>query len=62
MALQNDRRTDPKQQIVQKWRGADWPQDHYSAATFEVKARGQQTRLDVAQADISEFSAELKAG
>ena len=53
----------PDKKIVQKWRGADWPQGHYSTVTFELQAQGQETRLDFIQANIPEdLYADLKAG
>jgi len=53
----------PDKKIVQKWRGADWPQGHYSTVTFELQARGQETLLDFPQADILEdLYADLKTG
>jgi activator of HSP90 ATPase len=27
----------PDKKIVQKWRGSDWPENHYSTAVFELK-------------------------
>lgn len=29
----------PDKKIVQKWRGSDWPEGHYSTATFELEIR-----------------------
>src|SRR5271157_5085266 len=31
--------------IVQKWRGSDWPESHYSIATFEMKKIPGGTKL-----------------
>ena len=36
----------PDKKIVQKWRGADWPQGHYSTVMFELQAQGHETRVD----------------
>jgi activator of HSP90 ATPase len=53
----------PDKKIVQKWRGADWPQGHYSTVMFELQAQGHETRVDFTQADIPEdLYADLKAG
>ena len=53
----------PDKKIVQKWRGADLPQGHYSTVTFELQARGQETLKDFPQADILEdLCADLKTG
>jgi activator of HSP90 ATPase len=40
--------------IVQKWRAADWPKDHYSFITFEFKKKNQGTSMDFTQTDIPE--------
>lgn len=44
----------PDKKIVQKWRGADWPKDHYSHVMFELKKVDRGTRLDFTQTDIPE--------
>jgi activator of HSP90 ATPase len=44
----------PDKKIVQKWRGADWPKDHYSQVMFELKKIDRGTRLDFTQTDIPE--------
>lgn len=38
--------------IVQKWRGKDWPEDHYSVATFEMEPHNEGTKLVFAQTGI----------
>ena len=38
--------------IVQKWRGSDWLEGHYSTATFELKAVGDGTQLTFTQTDV----------
>jgi activator of HSP90 ATPase len=40
--------------IVQTWRGADWPEDHYSTITFSLKQKGKETMLDFTQTEIPE--------
>lgn len=40
--------------IVQQWRGADWPQRHYSVITFKMKRVDRGTRLDFTQTGIPE--------
>ena len=40
--------------IVQKWRGSDWPQGHYSIATFELKKSNSGTKLIFTQTDVPE--------
>jgi activator of HSP90 ATPase len=42
----------PDKKIVQKWRGADWPKNHYSKVIFELKKIDRGTRLDFTQTDI----------
>ncbi len=38
--------------IVQKWRGANWPQGHYSTAIFEFKKIGSGTELVFTQTGV----------
>jgi len=40
--------------IVQTWRGADWPEDHFSTITFALKQKGNETILDFTQTEIPE--------
>ncbi len=40
--------------IVQKWRGADWPKEHYSIATFELEKVKDGTKLKFTQTDVPE--------
>lgn len=42
----------PDKKIVQKWRASDWPQGHYSTATFEFKAVPEGTNLIFTQTDV----------
>jgi activator of HSP90 ATPase len=44
----------PDQKIVQSWRGSDWPEGHYSTATFALKRIGNGTRLTFTQTDVPE--------
>jgi len=44
----------PDKKIVQLWRGDDWPADHYSTITIELKKVDRGTRLDFTQTDIPE--------
>ena len=38
--------------IVQTWRSADWPDNHYSTITFSLKQKGVETILDFTQTEI----------
>ena len=40
--------------IVQKWRGSDWPENHYSTVTFELERAGKGTKLIFIQTDVPE--------
>ena len=42
--------------IVQKWRTSDWPKDHYSIITFEIKEKDGETELIFTQKGIPENS------
>lgn len=44
--------------IVQKWRAADWPYDHYSTVTFELTASETGTDLHFSQIGVPEESVE----
>ena len=39
-------------EIVQEWRGADWPEGHYSTVTITLKGSGSGTRLMLSQKGI----------
>jgi len=53
----------PDKKIVQKWRGADWPEGHYSTVTFELTKQGNKTVLRFTQTGIPEdLYADLKDG
>ena len=38
--------------IVQKWRGSDWPEGHYSKTTFLLKKIPEGTKLIFTQKDV----------
>ncbi|MBI4163662.1 MAG: SRPBCC domain-containing protein [Candidatus Aenigmarchaeota archaeon] len=38
--------------IVQKWRGGDWPRDHYSVVTFSLKQIKSGTKLTFTQIGV----------
>jgi activator of HSP90 ATPase len=42
----------PGRKIVQSWRGGDWPEGHYSTATFTLKAVKGGTELAFTQVGI----------
>jgi activator of HSP90 ATPase len=44
----------PDKKIVQSWRASDWPEGHYSQATFELKEEGILTRLTFTQSGVPE--------
>lgn len=44
----------PDEKIVQSWRGSDWPEGHYSRATFALRKAGNGTRLTFTQTDVPE--------
>ena len=44
----------PDQKIVQSWRYSDWPEGHYSRATFELKKVSQGTQLTFIQTEVPE--------
>jgi activator of HSP90 ATPase len=44
----------PDQKIVQSWRYSDWPEKHYSTATFALEAVEKGTRLTFTQIDVPE--------
>ncbi len=53
----------PDRKIVQRWRGADWPKDHYSQVMFELKKVDRGTRLDFTQTEIPDaFYDEIAQG
>jgi len=42
----------PDRKIVQSWRGSDWPQGHYSRATFSLKKIKNGTHLTFTQSGV----------
>ena len=38
--------------IIQKWRGSDWPEDHYSTAEFSLKRKGEGCELSFVQKNV----------
>jgi activator of HSP90 ATPase len=49
--------------IVQTWRAEDWPEGHYSKATFALTKTEVGTRLTFTQTDVpEEFAAEIAQG
>jgi len=42
----------PDKKIVQSWRGSDWPEGHYSKATFTLKKVKKGTRLTFSQRGV----------
>ena len=44
----------PGKKIVQKWRGDDWTEGHYSIATFKMKKIDGGTRLEFTQTNVPE--------
>ena len=44
----------PDKKIVQSWRASDWPEGHYSKATFALKAVAGGTKLTFTQTGVPE--------
>ena len=44
----------PDEKIVQSWRGSDWPEGHYSKATFALRQVEGGTRLTFTQTGVPE--------
>jgi activator of HSP90 ATPase len=42
----------PDKKIVQSWRGSDWPEDHYSMATFSLKKFKNGTHFTFTQSGV----------
>ncbi|MBI2983864.1 MAG: SRPBCC domain-containing protein [Chloroflexi bacterium] len=42
----------PGKRIVQTWRGTDFPDDHYSTATFTFARATSGTRISLVQTDV----------
>jgi activator of HSP90 ATPase len=53
----------PDKKIVQSWRYGDWPEGHYSTATFSLQAVDKGTRLTFTQTGVPDDKfEEIKAG
>ena len=44
----------PDKKIVQSWRGSDWPEGHYSKATFSLQQVEGGTQLTFTQTEVPE--------
>jgi activator of HSP90 ATPase len=44
----------PGKKIVQMWRGSDWPEGHYSKATFKFIELKNKTKLEFIQTGVPE--------
>ena len=42
----------PDKKIVQSWRGSDWPEGHFSKATFSLKKIKDGTRVTFSQSGV----------
>jgi activator of HSP90 ATPase len=53
----------PDKKIVQSWRASDWPEGHYSKATFAFQATTGGTKLTFTQTDVpEEFAVDVSRG
>ena len=53
----------PDKKIVQSWRCSDWPEGHYSKATFSLKEISIGTRLTFSQTGVpEEFYNDIRQG
>lgn len=53
----------PDQKIVQSWRGSDWPDGHYSEATFLLKETDGGTILEFTQTNVpDQFYEDISQG
>ncbi len=53
----------PDEKIVQSWRSDDWPEGHYSQATFSLEEIPGGTRLTFTQSGVpEEFYEDIKQG
>jgi activator of HSP90 ATPase len=53
----------PDQKIVQSWRGNDWPEGHYSKATFSLKPVNNGTLLEFTQTGVpDQFYEDISQG
>ena len=52
----------PDKKIVQTWRADDWPEGHYSKATFTLKEVAGSTNLTFTQTDVPEDQYDAVSG
>ena len=53
----------PDKKIVQSWRGSDWPEGHYSRATFSLKKVKNGTHLTFTQSGVpNQYYNDIKQG
>ena len=53
----------PGKKIVQSWRYEDWPEGHYSTASFAFEEQGKKTTLTFKQTGVpQEFYDDIKQG
>jgi activator of HSP90 ATPase len=53
----------PGKKIVQSWRGSDWPEGHYSKATFSLKKVKNSTQLTFRQSGVpQEYYKDINQG
>jgi activator of HSP90 ATPase len=53
----------PDKKIVQSWRASDWPEGHYTRATFALQEIPGGTRLTFTQAEVPvQFAADVAQG
>lgn len=53
----------PDEKIVQTWRMDDWPEGHYSKATFQFEEVGGKTKMTFVQTGVpEEFCEDIKQG
>ncbi len=53
----------PDKKIVQSWHASDWPEGHYSRATFSLAKTKTGTRLTFVQSGVpEEFFADIRQG
>jgi activator of HSP90 ATPase len=53
----------PDKKIVQSWRGSDWPEGHYSRATFSLKKVKNGTHLTFTQSGVpDQYYNDIKQG
>ena len=53
----------PGKKIVQSWRGSDWPEGHYSKATFSLKKVKNSTQLTFRQSGVpQEYYKDISQG